>query len=380
MRALIVGSEHARGSLAAVRALARADWIVGIGSAERRGLASRSRGAHRWHRIPPPEGDPKAFLKATNAAIVEGGYELVFGSGDAEIVALSGSRGSLRAIFPYAPHERIMAGLDKKMLSEAAEVAGLTIPATVDGAGPTLDGVSFPVIVKSRLHWSPGQDSTGRIEAVVARNAQEARDLIAQVQFLGGEPLLQEFVEGDLLAYTALAGEDSKVIADVQQRADRMWPPESGVSVRAVTEQVDDGLREKVASLLTSLDWFGLAQLQFIAPPEGEPRLIDLNGRFYGSMALATAAGTNLPAAWANVATERPVDIQEARPGIRYHWMVGDIRRALVEKRGGLRRDIMSCLSYARGASHSIWSAHDPGPAFSYARMLSSRAFRKLLR
>jgi predicted ATP-grasp superfamily ATP-dependent carboligase len=380
MRALIVGSEHARGTLAAVRALARAEWIVGVGSAQRREFSSRSRRAYRWHEIPPPEDGAKAFLKATNAAIVDGGYEIVFGSGDAELVALSGARESLRAIFPYAPHEHVMTALDKKLLSEAAETAGLAVPVTVEGADGVVEDVGLPVIVKCRLHWSPDQNSSGRIEAAVARTKQEAEDLAELVTSLGGKPLFQEVVEGDLLAYTALAGEDSKVIADVQQRADRMWPPASGVSVRAVTEPVDESLRERAGELLSALNWVGLAQLQFIAPRVGEPRLIDLNGRFYGSLALASAAGPNFPAAWANVATDRPVEIEEARPGVRYQWFVGDVRRALVERRGGLRRDLMSCVSYARGATHSVWSIRDPGPAFSYARMLSSRALRKVLR
>jgi predicted ATP-grasp superfamily ATP-dependent carboligase len=380
MRALIVGSEHARGTLAALRALAQAEWIVGVGSAQRRGLSSRSRRVYRWHEIPPPEEDAKAFVKATNAAIVEGGYEIVFGSGDAELVALSAARDSLRAIFPYAPHEQVMTALDKKLLSEAAESAGFAVPVAIEATDGAVAGVRLPVIVKCRLHWSPGQDSPGRIEAALARTEQEAEELVEAALSLGGKPLLQEVVEGNLLAYTAVAGEDSKVIADVQQRADHLWPPGNGVSVRAITERVDETMREKAGALLSSLGWFGIAQLQFIAPREGEPRLIDLNGRFYGSLSLATAAGPNLPAAWANIATERPVDIEEARTGVRYQWFAGDVRRALVERRGGLQEDLLSCISYARGAAHSVWSVRDPGPAVSYARMLSSRALRKLLR
>jgi predicted ATP-grasp superfamily ATP-dependent carboligase len=380
MRALIVGSEFARGSLAAVRALAGAEWIVGIGSPQRRGLASRSRHAHRWHEIPPPEDDPKAFLKATNAAIVDGGYEVVFGSGDAEILALSEARKSLRAIFPYAPHDSLIAALDKQELMHAATSAGLATPATLGGTNGAIEELSPPVIVKSRLHWTPEQSSSGRIEAAIARTKSEAVDLVAEVRARGGEPFLQEVVEGDLLAYTALVDEDSKIIADVQQRADRVWPPNSGVSVRAVTEPVDDALREKVRTMLSALGWLGIAQLQFIAPRGDNPRLIDLNGRFYGSMALATAAGPNLPAAWANVATQRPVEVQEARAGVRYQWFVGDFRRALVERRGGRLADLLSCLPYARGAAHSIWSVGDPGPALSYTRMLTSRALRRFLR
>jgi predicted ATP-grasp superfamily ATP-dependent carboligase len=380
VRALIVGSQHARGALAAVRALAAADWITGVGSPRRAGLAPRSRRTYRWHPVPPPQKDPKAFIKATNAAIVEGGYEVVFGSGDAEILAMSEARRDIRAIFPYAQHEQLAQAIDKSSLAGAANAAGIATPRTIDLIDGAIPETSYPIVIKARLHWTRDNISTARIEAAVAHSEREAVDLVAEVRSLGGEPLLQEAVSGDLLAYTALAGEDSKILIDVQQRADMVWPPEGGVSVRAVSERTDEGLRDKVAALLSGLGWFGLAQLQFIAPSSGEPQLIDLNPRFYGSLALAAAAGPNLPAAWANLATQRPVEVEEARPGVRYQWLFGDILRALVEKRGGVSRDLLGCLSFARGATHSVWSARDPGPALSYARLLSSRALRRFVR
>ena len=51
MRALIVGSEAARGSLAAARALTNSGWIVGFGSPRR---GTRRRLAARMHRVPMP--------------------------------------------------------------------------------------------------------------------------------------------------------------------------------------------------------------------------------------------------------------------------------------------------------------------------------------
>jgi hypothetical protein len=147
-----------------------------------------------------------------------------------------------------------------------------------------------------------------------------------------------------------------------------------------VTEPVDGSIGTSIARLLSDLEWYGLAQLQFIATTSGERFLIDLNGRFYGSLALASGAGTDLAGAWANLATGRPVEVHEPRIGVRYQWLEGDLRRAMVERKGGRLADVKSCLSYARGATHSVWSWSDPGPALSYVTRLSARALRKLAR
>jgi predicted ATP-grasp superfamily ATP-dependent carboligase len=378
VRALIVGSENARGSLAAARALRATGWIVGVG-APQRGLASRSSAVHRTHPVPPPQSDIKAFIKAVNSAIVAGGYEIVFASGDAELLALSKMRKNVRAIVPYAPHERVVEAVDKADLMSAAESAGFAVPPSVETTPGAIESARYPLIIKARLHWSPEKDDAPpRLEAAVADTPEKALEVIERLRQKGADPLVQEVVSGDLLAYTALIGDEGKVIGEVQQRADRVWPPRSGVSVRAVTERVDETLASCAATLLSNLEWFGLAQLQFIATPSGERLLIDLNGRFYGSLSLAIAAGTDLASAWANLATGRPVELHEARPGVRYQWLEGDLRRAMVEQRGSRGQDLRSCIRYARGAAHSVWSWRDPGPALSYVGRLSGRAAKKI--
>jgi predicted ATP-grasp superfamily ATP-dependent carboligase len=379
MRALIVGSESARGALAASRALTASGWIVGFGS-PRRGPAGGSRSIHRMHAVPPPH-DLKTFVKAVNAAIVAGGYEVIFGAGDAEVLALSALRKSVRGIVPYAEHDKVLRALDKVRLMEAAAAAGLDVPPSVEPTEDALRAARYPLIVKAGSHWLPDK-ATGpaRVEARRVGSPDEAISVIEGLRQKASSILVQEVVEGDLLAYTCLVDEAGKVVVDVQQRADRLWPPGSGVSVRATTERVDEELRNKIAPLLADLGWFGLAQLQFLAAEDGIAYLIDLNGRFYGSLSLALAAGCDVASAWANLATERPIEVADARPGVRYQWLEGDLRRALVERRGGRLADIVSCFRFARGAAHSVWSPRDPVPALSSTGSLASRAVRKTFR
>jgi hypothetical protein len=96
-------------------------------------------------------------------------------------------------------------------------------------------------------------------------------------------------------------------------------------------------------------------------------------------MALAQAAGVNLPDAWARLGTGRPApSLPPPRAGVRYQWLEGDLRAAWAEPRGGRLRDVLGCLVYAPGAAHSIWRASDPEPGLRLTADLARRAVRGL--
>lgn len=92
MKLLIVGDRS--GALAATRELGRAGWTVGIGSPSRLGWAAVSRRSSHRHRVPPPIGALDGFIEAINTATKKNEYEVVFGVGDADVLALSANRQS----------------------------------------------------------------------------------------------------------------------------------------------------------------------------------------------------------------------------------------------------------------------------------------------
>lgn len=367
MRALIVEDGFQRGALAACRALGRGGWGVGIGS-PRPGFAAASRYARSWHPVPAAEHDEQAFLDAVAAAVEVGGYELVFAAGDGEALALSSGRDRLGATVPYAPHADVVRAFDKVELEEAARRAGLLTPERV---GPE----DAPVVVKPRRTTVRGPDGGPlRLRAELADTADDARERVAYLESVGAEPLVQRYVDGSLVAYIAVTDRESRVVTAVQQRALAIWPPRTGGSIRAETVQPEPAVAERVGALLADLRWFGIAQAQFQWPRSGDPVLIDLNGRFYGSLELAVAAGANLPAIWAALATGRPLPpLEVPRTGVRYHWLEADLRRAAHER--SIRAAASSAL-WALRAHHGLWDAGDPAPALRHAARLALRAAR----
>jgi hypothetical protein len=57
---------------------------------------------------------------------------------------------------------------------------------------------------------------------------------------------------------------------------------------------------------------------------------------------------------------------------VRYQWLEGDLRRAAVERRGGLLLDLAGTLRFAAGAVHSTLSLRDPAPALARIRAMAA--------
>jgi predicted ATP-grasp superfamily ATP-dependent carboligase len=374
--ALVVDHGDSRSALAAARGLARAGWRVAIGSPTPAGLAPASGCVARWIHVPAPEADIDAFVTAVDAAVRSHGARVVFPSDDQQMIALSRRRADIGAHIPYPAHDVVMRAVDKLELHRAALRAGVGSPETAEATPDALTAVRGPVVVKPRIH-NPMEraGAPAHLPARVAADRREAEAAVATIRAAGAAPLLQEAVAGEQIAVSAVVDGRGRIVAALQQRALRLYPPGSGISARAVTVAAGAELLASCESLLAELGWLGLAQLQFRVPADGVPRLIDCNGRFYGSLALALHARVNLPDAWARVALGEPVDGRAPAPaGVRYQWLEGDVRAALADRRPLL--ELARALAVALRAGHSVWDPRDPRPGLR----LAGRFPRRLLR
>jgi predicted ATP-grasp superfamily ATP-dependent carboligase len=381
LQALIVEDGLSRQVLAGARALEHAGWTVGVASPLARSAATASRSVARWHPVPAPEHDLAGFVEAVGEAADR--YAVVFGARDLEVAALSRFRDRIPATVPYPRHEAVVRAQDKLALTRAAESLGFAVPATMEVGTSGMGPLRLPAVIKPRVGPALGRGvELGRLpERVAAAEASDlgtARQLAAEIEAAGDEALAQEMLDGQLAALVTVADRSSRPLGFAQQLADRSWPRGIGISVRARTTEVSSRLVGRATALLSELGCYGIVQLQFLISADGEARLIDLTGRFYGSMALAGSAGLNLAAAWADLAVGRePRPLPRARVGTRYQWLWGDLRRAVTEPRRHRTREVLGSLRYALTATHSVWSRRDPRPTVSY---LASRVRRRAAR
>jgi predicted ATP-grasp superfamily ATP-dependent carboligase len=371
VRALLVDQSRDRATLVAVRSLAAAGYTVGTGACKP-SFASTSRHAQRHHTVHECEDDEDRFVADIAAAVREGGYDIVFCSYDVGLLTLSRRRAEFEpAIWPYPPYEVVRRAFDKLEMAHAARAAGLAAPRTEPATPETLNAWRGPVVVKARTHVPK------RFDTALFDSAARARELVEQIGEGDGEALLQEPMSGQMGAVVVVADRQGEAVMEIHQDAQRTWPPDAGDTVRGRIVAPEPQLSRGVRELVRELGWFGLAQIEFIRGADGTPHVTDFNGRFYGSLALATGAGANLPALWANQALGR--DGALTRPPKRssgFQWLNRDLAAAYAQG----PRALAGAVAVAPLASHSMWDPRDPGPTMRYLLPEGLRRLRARLR
>jgi predicted ATP-grasp superfamily ATP-dependent carboligase len=358
MRALIVDQSRDRSALAAARMLHADGWEVGTG-AWRPSLASLSSATVAHHVVEEAEDDEDRFIADIAAAVAAGGYEVVFCNYDVGLLVLSERRAEIApAVVPYAPHEVVERAFDKLAFTRAAEAAGLGVPHTMEASEQALAQWTGPVVVKARIHL-PRRHETRRFD-----DAGQAAAFVAELNAAGAQPLLQECLTGRLGAVVVVVDRDGEVVAEVQQQCDRSWPIDAGDTARARTIASDPVLSERVRALVRRMQWFGLAQLEYLLDDNGVPRFTDFNGRFYGSIALAGRAGVNVAGSWARLSTGRELaPAAPERVGARFQWLNRDLAASL--DADGLT-GAATALALAPRSAHSLVAGRDLGPLLRY--------------
>jgi predicted ATP-grasp superfamily ATP-dependent carboligase len=158
-----------------------------------------------------------------------------------------------------------------------------------------------------------------------ARSADELESLAVDESFAAHPLLVQEYVAGRGQGVFGLYSA-GKVVTFFAHRRLREKPPSGGVSVLSESVPVDPRLREISQRLLDSVGWHGVAMVEFKVTPEGTPYLIEINGRFWGSLQLAIEAGVDFPWLLYRVALGEPVEpVEDYAVGMRNLWLLGDL-------------------------------------------------------
>jgi predicted ATP-grasp superfamily ATP-dependent carboligase len=120
-------------------------------------------------------------------------------------------------------------------------------------------------------------------------------------------------------------------------------------------------LQAGVRRLLGELEWSGIYQVQFIHSADAS-YMIDFNPRIYGSLALAVAAGTNLPAICVELMQGRRPEVAPYSLGVRYRAEEQDVRAMFHLVRTGRFLAAWLALMPRRHTAHAVVKLGDPFP------------------
>ena len=343
MRVLVVdGSE--RPALAAVRSLGHQGFDVTVGAEVAPSLAGLSRHCARTVKYPSPHEHRDAFDGFLLGWAQRERFDVLIPVSDVTTGAVIARQQSLSRYTAFAvpPASAFETVTDKARLSDLANRCNVPSPRTaVVESGRDVQRVMahvrFPAVVKSFRSRIPTFDGWAGTTVHYASSASELEGLYRSVDYLKAFPsLIQERVIGPGIGLFALF-DRGRLIATFAHRRLREKPPSGGVSVLRESVEPDPALVEYTNRLLAPLGWHGVAMVEFKRDRHsGRPFLIEVNGRFWGSLQLAIDSGIDFPLLVAQLAAGvRVTPASSYRVGVKSRWLLGDIDHLLLRLRPG---------------------------------------------
>jgi predicted ATP-grasp superfamily ATP-dependent carboligase len=270
---------------------------------------------------------------------------------------------------------------DKGQLLRHAATRRIAIPRTffVDDASDVkriVSHIEYPAVIKpcrSRIPTDLGWVSTTVHYASCERDLLHLYDTVG---YLASIPsLIQERVVGPGTGVFLLCDHGRLLTAFAHRRL-REKPPSGGVSVLSESIPLDRHLRDEAMRLLEPLRWHGVAMVEYKQDCRtGRPVLMEVNGRFWGSLQLAVDAGIDFPYLCYQLARGEQIDLPFTYTvGVKSRWLLGDFDHLLIRLRGRHRelssagssrlRALVEFLSRSKRGSQDVFRRDDPRPMF----------------
>ena len=386
MNAIVLDGQL-KSALTIVRSLGETGIFVSTGGERMTGMALHSRFTKARFTYPSPYTDQEGFVRAVRAeAIRMGGKPVVYALSDATYLSLYSAREVLKndMVLVFPESKSIEIAFDKGATYSLARVSGVPtitthMPVTleeVDQLGMTL---SYPAVIKPRksVSWKNGRGVFGSAEYV--HTALDLKNAFMRLKDVHDEPpLVQERITGEEYGVEMIAHAGTPVALVVHHRI-RSLSPSGGASV--VKEIVPSGvlyemLVENAKKLVSALMWEGPIMVEFKVDSDSRmPLLMEINGRFWGSLPLSVMAGVNMPYIQYLLSREEKLPETCTVPKnvitSRHFW--GDVRylasvffthdRMRAYTYPSRRTALRAFCNLPRGTRSDVWDMHDALPA-----------------
>jgi predicted ATP-grasp superfamily ATP-dependent carboligase len=373
-----------RAALAAARALVAAGYTVHVAAGRRWFLAGVTRGVHRCLVVTDPFADPSGYASELGRIIAERGIGVLLPMTDVSVEAVLEHRHLLPSTvtLPLPDLATYRRASDKLQLLELARAAGFLVPETVvlDGVASTVawPDALFPAVVKPHRSVVAVDGVRRSLGVSFVRNAAECRAALARLPSAAYPVMVQRRVVGVGEGLFALRW-GGKTVARFAHRRLREKPPAGGVSVYRESIEPDSRLVSAGERLLDALDWKGVAMIECKRDPDsGRHIIMEINGRFWGSVQLAIDAGVNFPVLLVACGLGQATPVAAAtgyRVGVRSRWFWGDVDHLylrLTRSRAQLQvgddydsrlRAVLRFLTISPGRDRcEVWRWNDPAP------------------
>jgi predicted ATP-grasp superfamily ATP-dependent carboligase len=340
---ILVLDGNQRSALAVVRSLGRAGYDVTVGDEVPTNLSSVSKYARVGISYPSPTSQPREFQSELVKIVSSSSFDLLIPCTDKSSLLVLAIEEEIRGLVKLAlpPHEVFMQAFDKHLIVETCQRLGIPTPATFlinssEDIKSAAEVMRFPAVLKPKQSHKLAESGWMSGSVLYVDSAAEAMRKYSELNS-PAPLLLQERVIGRGCGYFALLN-DGVPLAEFSHLRLREKPPSGGVSVLCKSVPLDGDLREASLKLLRELNWEGVAMVEYkLEAATGIYKIMEVNGRFWGSLQLAIDAGVDFPRLLAQLQMTGRTDASGSyRTGVLGRWLLGDLDHLLsIVKQGG---------------------------------------------
>jgi protein-tyrosine-phosphatase/predicted ATP-grasp superfamily ATP-dependent carboligase len=356
--AVLVLDGHSRAALETLQSLGRAGVQVDIAAEEPNCIAFHSRYAARKLNQ-PSQKNVKEFHDWLRAQDQECNYELIVPATEASLLGFRqlDEDDPLRRKAVLPGNRALEIALDKEKTRALAVQLGIPAPQSILLSSLANIGQAdqFPAVLKPARSKVMIDGELRTLAVAVVKNETHRQEQLRRWLPLTAVQQ-QQYVFGRGIGAEFLFNHGRKVWHFVHERVHE-YPLTGGASSYRRSIVPPPGLLCDAEKLLTALQWHGVAMVEFKMDADGGYWLMEINPRFWGSLALSIDAGVDFPLGLLQVSRgETPT----TQPEYKIHQYTRDLRTDVDWLKTNLRANHRDPLLHTRSRLFTLFELLRP--------------------
>lgn len=250
-----------------------------------------------------PLRHPHQFVKDLLKILNNNNFDILIGTHEKNIVPIMHYREKFEeeVILAHPQNEILNKSFNKKETLKIAKKNGIPIPKTFfmdfDEPDNISSELSYPLVLKPQwtIYWDREMEKMERGEFRIIYSSQQLNRDFDELKQGTYPPIIQELVPGQ-----GGGGLDVLTLLDTNQNLKALFMQKrlkevgvyGGASAFWESIPIDNTLMMQSLKLLREMRWEGISMTEFKHDPrDGTPKLMEVNGRFWGTLPLAPACG-----------------------------------------------------------------------------------------
>ncbi len=331
---ILVTDGDSRAALAITRSLGKRGHTICVAEKRAPSLASCSKYCSESFSYPDPANETSACIGTILEESLRRNIDLIIPVTDITLIPIVMNREHFETKIKLAVSDIASTEIAANKVStyRLAEKLGVPVPKSIclesatDLGHMNLEKLVFPIVIKPCKSRVEADGKWLFTSVKYAESMEELSTVISSFPNAIFPVLLQERISGEGIG-VFLCCDHGNTIAAFSHKRLREKPPSGGVSVLRESTHLNPLAYEYAKKLMAAIAWHGVAMVEFkLDSNDGIPKLMEINGRFWGSLQLAIDSGIDFPNMLVELISKGSCPASfDYRIGVKTRWLWGDV-------------------------------------------------------